>query len=163
MSGSAPGETVLRQDHTTSWAMSTFRVVQGTLILTPTTLRFVAGRFQGIAEALRGTAGEQVTIPLATVTRVEKGFMAIVKVQADREYDFRGMSDASGWVAAIDQARAAARQPAQTYAPPPAYAPPPTYSPPPAAAPAARRFCTACGAPAAPQARFCGGCGAPIS
>jgi len=163
-----------------SYAKTTFNPVNGKLILTDQRLVFAGGRFQSPIQALAGGHADHIEIPLTSITSVEKGLMATVKVQAGREYVFKGMSGAGDWVTAIlsasQQASAAPPPPPppppqQQYAPPPQqqYAPPPQQQPPqnapPAAPPAAApggKFCTGCGTPAGPSDRFCGGCGAAV-
>lgn len=81
-----------------------FSTVNGKLVLTNRRLVFTAGKFQSIVELLRGSQDLETDIPLAQVTKVEKGFMATIDVYADKKYTFKGMKGAGEWVAAIRQA-----------------------------------------------------------
>jgi len=100
------GEDVLKDSGRlpVAYAKSISRTINGKLILTNTRLLFVGGRFQSVIEAFLQSREERVEIPLTSITKVEKGFMAHIKVYADKEYSFKGMKDPSGWIAAIEAA-----------------------------------------------------------
>ena len=94
-----------------AYAKGAFRTINGKLILTNQRLIFTAGRFQSVVEAVVGGHKERVELRLPSLTRVEKGFGATIKVHADKEYTFKGMRKADEWVSAINQARAEAARP----------------------------------------------------
>ncbi len=141
MSGLMPGETVLKDSGRlpVAYAKNSFRTINGRLILTNTRLIFIGGRFQSIIESFLQSHREKLEIPLASITRVEKGFMAHIKVYADKEYSFKGMRDPNGWIAAIEQAKATQQLPHP-----------------------APNFCPYCGNPIRVGDVFCPNCGRKI-
>jgi hypothetical protein len=63
------------------------------LILTNARLIFKAGHFKDIISAVRGAHKDRVEIPLDTIVKVEKGFMATITIHVGEKYTFRGMGD----------------------------------------------------------------------
>jgi len=160
MSGLLPGEQVIKDSgfFPVTYAKGTFSNINGKLILTNKRLIFTAGKFQDIISALRSAHKERVELPLESISSVDKGFMATIKIMAGgKKYTFKGMRDAGGWVQAINNAKMTAGAVSYSSAPQQSYVPPP---PPPPASGA--KFCPNCGAPVAPGNAFCGKCGARV-
>lgn len=152
-----PGEHVIKDTgmFPVTWTKGTFSNINGKLILTSQRLIFTAGRFQDVISAIRGAHKNRADIPLATVTGVEKGFMATITVHAGGvKYTFKGMRDAGGWITAINQARITSVARSAFGAPQQRVQPPPQQQ--------ASAFCGQCGAPVPPGNKFCGKCGAPV-
>jgi len=159
MSGLPPGEQVIKDTgmFPVTWQKGTFGNVNGKLILTNRRLVFNAGRFQDVISSLRQAHKDKAEIPLASITSVDKGFMATINVQAGgQKYVFKGMRDAGGWVQAINSAKMMSG--AVSTAAPQGYAPPA----PPQAPAGGNKFCSNCGAPVAAGNAFCGKCGARV-
>lgn len=159
MSGLPPGEQIIKDTgmFPVTWTKGTFSNVNGKLILTNRRLIFTAGRFQDIISAVRSAHKDRAEIPLASITSINKGFMATIDILAGgQKYTFKGMRDAGGWVQAINSAKmmsGAVSGASQGYAPP---------APPQAPAAAGNKFCSNCGAPVAAGNAFCGKCGARV-
>ena len=151
MSGLPPGEQVIKDTgmFPVTWQKGTFGNVNGKLILTNRRLVFNAGRFQDVISSLRQAHKDKAEIPLASITSVDKGFMATINVQAGgQKYVFKGMRDAGGWVQAINSAMmsGAVSGVTQGRAPPA----------PPQAPAGGNKFFSNCGAPVAAGNAFCG-------
>lgn len=159
MSGLPPGEQVIKDTgmFPVTWTKGTFSNVNGKLILTNKRLVFNAGNFQDIISAVRGASKDKAEIPLASITSVDKGFMATIDIMAGgQKYTFKGMRDAGGWVQAINNAKMMSR--AVSFG----SAPQQNYSPPPPPMAAGNKFCSNCGAPVMAGNAFCGKCGARV-
>jgi hypothetical protein len=158
MSGLPSGEHVVKETGMmpVTWAKSTFSNVNGKLILTNIRLIFTAGRFQDPIAAIRGQHKDRVEIPLATITSVDKGFMATIDIMAGgQKYTFKGMGGAGDWINQINSTR-------MTVGSTPGSAPQPSSaSPPPMVS--GNKFCPNCGAAIAPGNKFCGGCGSSVA
>lgn len=102
-----PGEHIVKESgrFPVAYAKGTFRTINGKLILTNQRLIFTAGRFQSVVEAVVGGHKERVELHLPSITRVEKGFGATIKVYANKEYTFKGMRGVGDWIATIEMAR----------------------------------------------------------
>ena len=98
MSGIPPGEHVIKDTGMlpVTWTKGTFSNMKGKLTLTNARLIFTAGHFQDIISAVRGAHMDRVEIPLNTIVKVEKGFMATITVHAGEKYTFRDMGDVDG-------------------------------------------------------------------
>ena len=161
MSGLPPGEQVIKDTgmFPVTWQKGTFGNVNGKLILTNRRLVFNAGRFQDVISSLRQAHKDKAEIPLASITSVDKGFMATITIMAGgQKYVFKGMGDAGGWVQAINNAKMMSGTVSYGSAPQQGYAPP---SPPQPQA-AGNKFCSNCGSPVAAGNAFCGKCGARV-
>ncbi len=157
MSGLPPGEQVIKDSgmFPVSWQKGTFANVNGKLILTNRRLVFNAGRFQDIISSLKQAHKDKAEIPLASITSIDKGFMATITIMAGgQKYVFKGMGDAGGWVQAINNAKMMSGAVSFGSAPQQGYTPQPTQAP-----AAGNKFCSNCGAPVAPGNAFCGRCG----
>jgi RNA polymerase subunit RPABC4/transcription elongation factor Spt4 len=145
-----------------TWVKSLTSNVQGRLVLTNRRLFFVPGNFQNtdatMLVALRlFKSPDSASIPLGSITKIEKGWGEQLNIYTDKKYDFRGMRGAGDWQKAIEQARASSPAQAAEAAQPRA-----THrkaSPPPPPAAAGSGFCNNCGRALRPQDKFCPGCG----
>jgi hypothetical protein len=159
MSGLPPGEQVIKDTgmFPVTWTKGTFSNVNGKLILTNRRLVFNAGNFQDIISSVRGANKDKAEIPLASITSVDKGFMATIDIMAGgQKYTFKGMRDAGGWVQAINSAKMMSG--AVSFGGAPQH----NYSPPSQPMAAGNKFCSNCGSPVAAGNAFCGKCGARV-
>ena len=83
-------------------------VINGRLYLTDRRIVFEPSRFQSIIGSaflsVKGRDAGRVEIPLEDIVKVEKGFMAHVKIiTEDGTYSFKGMRKADKWVEAIEE------------------------------------------------------------
>ncbi len=83
-------------------------VINGKLYLTDRRIVFEPSRFQSIIGSaflsVKGRDAGRVEIPLKSVVKVEKGFMAHIKIiTEDGTYSFKGMRKADKWVEAIEK------------------------------------------------------------
>ena len=151
-----PGEYVIRDTGRlpVSLTAGTFKTINGRLILTNMRLIFKGSAFQSIVGSFLGGGREYISIPLSSITRVEKGFMATMRVHAGKTYTFKGMKGTGEWIAAIEQARlSAAGTQLQRQLPP--------QPPPQPVGPA--KFCPNCGSQVGAGDRFCRNCGAKLT
>lgn len=135
-----------------TWVKGPFSNVNGKLVLTNRRLIFTSGRFQDVVTSIRGSKSDRADIPLDRITGIEKGFMATIKVKAGREYTFRGMRDATGWVSHINTARLSAGtvQGVSSFVRGLGASKPSSSS------------CQNCGTQLSSEARFCSNCGARV-
>ena len=89
--------------------------------------------------------GQDLTIPLQSITNIKKGFLQDLQIQADKSYSFTGV-DANAWIDTLQRMMRPAATPTWTPTPRPPAAP-------------TTRFCTNCGSPFTAQVKFCGHCG----
>jgi RNA polymerase subunit RPABC4/transcription elongation factor Spt4 len=164
-----PGETLIKEGGggaftQVTWVKSLANNIQGRLVLTDRRLFFVPGNFQNtdatMLVALRlFRSPDSVSIPLGSITKVEKGWGEQLGIYTDKKYDFRGMRGAGDWQKAIEQARATPQPQAPRVQAAPQQAAPRKATPPPPPAAAGSSFCNNCGRALRPQDKFCPGCG----
>ena len=168
----SPGEFVIKDSGRlpVSYQKSKFRTINGRLVLTNVRLIFSAGRFQNFIELLKSSQNIEVNIPLTQITNVEKGFMATIKINADKEYTFKGMRGAGDWVEAIMQAaqKAKSMMPAppleqEGVRPPPPPPPPPRPEARYAGPRGSMKLCPNCNSPVSEEDKFCPNCGANLA
>lgn len=162
------GETLIKEGgggafSQITWVKSLTSNIQGRLVLTNRRLFFVPGNFQNtdatMLVALRlFKSPDSASIPLSSITKIEKGWGEQLNIYTDKKYDFRGMRGAGDWQKAIEQARASS--PAQSAEMAPQRAAPRAAPAPPPQAAAGSGFCNNCGRALRPQDKFCPGCGA---
>ncbi len=127
---------------------SKLEIMNGKLILTNKRLIFEPSRFQSIVGSFRLSIKPDsgyVKIPLTHIIRVERGFMAHLKVfTRDKEYSFKGMRGADKWVRAIEQAVSSLSS---------------SIAPKLTTQGMSMKFCPYCGSPVSSEDIYCGNCG----
>ncbi len=113
------GESVIMDTGTfpIAYVKSVFSSINGKLYLTNNYLVFKAGHLQGAGGMSAGglfipNPGEQnkskehFSIPLSSVTEIERGWSHITVTASGQKYKFGGMTKTKEWEAAINNARA---------------------------------------------------------
>ncbi len=123
-------------------------VINGKLILTNKKLIFEPSKFQSIVGSFllsMEPGSRYIEIPLTQIVRVEKGFMAHLKILTrDKEYSFKGMRGIDKWIEAIERAMLSIS---------------PSKAPNSIIQGISVRFCPYCGSPVSPEDVYCRNCG----
>ena len=87
-----------------AYVKSIMSSINGKLSLTPNDLVFKASVLQGVGKDANKSK-EQFSIPLASVTEVERGAVHITVTASGKKYKFGGMTKTKEWETAINNAR----------------------------------------------------------